>query len=55
MMAIYESLRIKNVVNIPMETKELPLELMVNDGTLPVLEAGRYDLRTPFEGQTRNR
>ena len=55
MMAIYESLRIKNVVNMPLETKELPLELMVNDGTLPVLEEGRYDLRTPFEGQTRKR
>jgi len=25
---------------------------MVNDGTLPVLEEGRYDLRKPFEGQT---
>ncbi len=55
MMAIYESLRIKDVVNMPLETKELPLELMVNDGTLPVLEEGRYDLRTPFEGQTRKR
>ena len=55
MLAIYESLRIKNVVNMPMETKELPLELMVNDGTLPVLEEGRYDLRAPFEGQTRKR
>ena len=53
MMAIYESLRIKNIVHMPMETKELPLELMVNDGTLPVLEEGRYDLRAPFEGQTR--
>lgn len=55
MMAIYESLRIKDVVNMPLETKELPLELMVNDGTLPVLEEGKYDLRTPFEGQTRKR
>ena len=52
MLAIYESLRIKNVVTMPMETKELPLELMVNDGTLPVLEEGRYDLRRPFDGQT---
>ena len=52
MMAIYESLRIKDVVHIPMETKELPLELMVNDGTLPVLVEGKYDLRKPFEGQT---
>ncbi len=55
MMAIYESLRIKDIVKMPLETKELPLELMVNDGTLPVLEEGRYDLRTPFEGQTRKR
>ena len=52
MMAIYESLRIKNVVTMPMETKALPLELMVNDGTLPVLVEGKYDLRRPFEGQT---
>jgi len=52
MMAIYESLRIKDVVHIPMETKELPLELMVNDGTLPVLVEGKYDLRKPFDGQT---
>ncbi len=55
MLAIYESLRIKNVVTMPMQTKELPLELMVKDGTLPVLEEGRYDLRTPFEGQIRKR
>ncbi len=55
MLAIYESLRIKNVVMMPMQTKELPLELMVEDGTLPVLEEGRYDLRAPFEGQTRKR
>ncbi len=51
MMAIYESLRIKNVVTMPLETRESPLELMVADGTLPVLEEGRYDIRKPFPEQ----
>ena len=48
MMAIYESLRIKNVVIMPLETRESPLELMVAEGTLPVLNEGRYDIRKPF-------
>ncbi len=51
MMAIYESLRIKNVVEMPLTTRESPLELMVEDGTLPVLNPGRYDLRKPFPEQ----
>ena len=51
MMAIYESLRIKNVVNMPLETRESPLELMVADGTLEVVEEGRYDIRAPFPDQ----
>ena len=51
MMAIYESLRIKNVVTMPMKTRELPLALMVEDGTLPVLKEGRYDIRAPFPEQ----
>ena len=51
MMAIYESLRTKNVVVMPLETQESPLALMVEDGTLPVLKAGRYDIRTPFPEQ----
>ncbi|HIE26253.1 TPA: Gfo/Idh/MocA family oxidoreductase [Candidatus Poribacteria bacterium] len=53
MMAIYESLRIKNVVVMPLETKESPLDLMVEDGTLPVLIEGRYDIRAPFPEQNR--
>ena len=53
MMAIYESLRIKNVVTMPLETRDSPLELMVADGTLPVHKAGRYDLRTPFPEENR--
>ena len=51
MMAIYESLRIKNVVEMPLKTRESSLELMVGDGTLPVLKPGRYDLRNPFPEQ----
>jgi predicted dehydrogenase len=43
MMAIYESLRTKGLVNIPMETKESPLVMMIEDGTLPVEQQGKYD------------
>ena len=53
MMAIYESLRIKNVITMPLETKESPLELMIEDGTLPVLEEGRYDIRRAFPEQSK--
>jgi predicted dehydrogenase len=51
MMAIYESLRIRGVVELPLTTRECPLDLMIDDGTLPVREAGRYDLRAPFPDQ----
>ncbi len=51
MMAIYESLRIKNVVTLPLETRENPLDLMVEDGTLPILKPGRYDIRAKFPEQ----
>ena len=51
MMAIYESLRIKNVVVLPLKTRENPLDLMVEDGTLPVKKPGRYDIRAPFPEQ----
>ena len=44
-MAIFESLRIKGVVTMPLTTRECPLDTMVADGTLPVLKEGRYDLR----------
>ena len=52
MMAIYESLRIKGVVEMPLQTRENPLTLMVEDGTLPVLKSGRYDIRAAFPEQT---
>ncbi len=51
MMAIYESLRIKSVVTLPLETRENPLDLMVEDGPLPVIKSGRYDIRAAFPEQ----
>ena len=45
MMAIYESVRTKGLVHIPMETKESPLAMMIEDGTLPVEKQGKYDIR----------
>jgi predicted dehydrogenase len=51
MMAIYESLRLRDVVELPMSTKVNPLDLLVEDGTLPVTVPGRYDIRAPFPEQ----
>ena len=48
MMAIYESVRTKGLVEMPLKTKESPLVMMVSDGTLPVERAGKYDIRVPF-------
>ena len=45
MMAIYESARQNEVVSIPMQEKEYPLEKMVTEGKLPVTVPGRYDIR----------
>ena len=55
MMAIYESLRIKNVVAMPLRTRQSPLDMMVEDGTLPVIQEGAYDLRAPFPEQSWSR
>lgn len=51
MMAIYESLRIKNVVTMPLETSESPLELLIEEGVFPELTEDRYDIRRPFPEQ----
>lgn len=48
MMAIYESLRIHDVVYLPLQTKASPLELMIDGGALPVTKPGKYDIRVPF-------
>ncbi|MBI1925271.1 Gfo/Idh/MocA family oxidoreductase [Candidatus Poribacteria bacterium] len=51
LMAIYESLRIKDVVRFPFQTRANPLDLMVEGGALPVFVEGRYDIRAPFPEQ----
>ena len=51
MMAIYESLRVKNVVTMPLETGESPLELLIKDGVFPDLTENPYDIRRPFPEQ----
>ena len=45
MMALYESARQNKVVHLPLEELGYPLELMVEEGKLPVEEEGRYDIR----------
>ena len=52
MMAIYESARIRDVVELPLQTGDNPLDLMVEEGALPVEIHGRYDIRAPFPEQT---
>ena len=48
LMAIYESVRINDVVEFPLETRSNPLDLMVEGGLMPVFKEGRYDIRAPF-------
>ncbi len=52
MMAIYESARIRDAVELPLRTGDNPLDIMVEEGTLPVEIHGRYDIRAPFPEQS---
>ena len=45
MMALYESARQHSVIHLPLQEEGYPLELMVDEGKLPVEEPGRYDIR----------
>lgn len=45
LMSIYESLRVKGLVKTPLQTKESPLIMMIEDETLPVIVPGKYDIR----------
>ena len=45
MMAMYESARHNKVVHLPMPEKEYPLDLMIEEGKLPLEREGRYDIR----------
>jgi predicted dehydrogenase len=49
MMAIYESVRVRGLVRLPLVTEESPLEMMVNSNALPVEKPGKYDIRLPRE------
>jgi predicted dehydrogenase len=53
MMALYESARLRDVVMLPMATRENPLDLMVESGQMPVVVPGRYDIRAPFPEQAK--
>ena len=45
MMAMYESARQNRVVKLPLQEKEYPLGLMINEGKLPLEDEERYDIR----------
>ena len=45
MMALYESARQHRVIQLPLQEEGYPLELMVDEGKLPVEKPGRYDIR----------
>jgi predicted dehydrogenase len=44
-MAIYESARMHEVVQLPLRTHANPLDLMIASGDLPIERPGRYDIR----------
>ena len=44
-MAIYESARMHEVVQLPLQTHANPLDLMIKTGDLSIERPGRYDIR----------
>ena len=46
MMGLYESARRKQIIHFPLKEQGYPLELMINEGGLPVEVEGRYDIRS---------
>ena len=51
MMGLYESVRVQGVVHFPIETRDNPLDILVESGRMPVEKPGRYDIRAPFPEQ----
>jgi predicted dehydrogenase len=45
MMGLYESARTRGVVRMPLPSGPSPLDRMIEDGTLPVVTPGKYDIR----------
>jgi predicted dehydrogenase len=48
MMGLYESARTRAVVEPPLQTRDNPLELMIESGDLPLEYPGEYDIRIPY-------
>lgn len=46
LMAVYESVRRHEVVRMPLQTRLSPLDLLVENGALPVVYPGAYDIRS---------
>ncbi|MFH1566683.1 MAG: Gfo/Idh/MocA family oxidoreductase [Gemmatimonadota bacterium] len=46
MMAVYESARLRERVELPLQTRDNPLDLAVEQGQLPVQRPGRFDERS---------
>jgi predicted dehydrogenase len=57
LMAIYQSARDHEVVRTPLSVRANPLDLMAEEGKLPISEPGRYDIRLflAFEPAERDR
>ncbi|MEW6358278.1 MAG: Gfo/Idh/MocA family oxidoreductase [Planctomycetota bacterium] len=45
LMAAFESMRIRDVVKLPLAPGPSPLDVMIDDGTMPVEVEGKYDIR----------
>ena len=45
LLAIYQSARDHEVVKMPLQVKEYPMDLMFEEGKIPVVEPGKYDIR----------
>lgn len=48
MMGLYESVRTHQLVELPVQTRDNPLEVLI-DEDLPPTYPGRYDIRIPYE------
>ncbi|MDP7238174.1 MAG: hypothetical protein QGI34_15745, partial [Candidatus Latescibacteria bacterium] len=44
-MALYQSARNHEIVRMPLGEQDYPVDLMFDEGKLPVEEAGAYDIR----------
>lgn len=56
LMSIYQSARDHEVVRMPLKVEEYPMDLMFEEGKIPVIEPGKYDIRAflAMEPEDRN-